>query len=245
MTSECIHGFEGTQCDICFPAAAPERPAVARPAASRTVRRTAPVRASTPAVSTAETRIHLALSITELTSVLDGGAITPQNALVHSLASELGRELRDSADVAGRPASAFVPFSLDPAGGAWEQVRHGATGPQWADAARRSVPADFVVLVSTLARVGEEVVVADGDASGSLTRLARTTDDIRRMLGRLRDDPDARSSAEVLVPDAVPFEAIQLIGVANDPAKDRVRALLTGHGLTTRVAVYPPWFATD
>lgn len=245
MTSECIHGFEGTQCDICFPAATPARPAAARPVASRPVRRTAPVRASTPAVSTAETRIHLALSIAELAAVLDRGTITPQNALVHALASELGRELRDSADVAGRPASAFVPFSLEPAGGPWEQVRQGAIGPQWADAARRSVPADFVVLVSTLARVGEDVIVADGDASGSLTRLARTPDDLRRMLGRLRDDSDARSAAEVLVPGQVPFEAIQLIGVANDPAKERVRALLAQHGLSTRVAVYPPWFATD
>ena len=245
MTSECIHGFESMQCVICFPAAAPTRPAARRAPASRPSRRESPVRASSPAVSTGETRIHLVLSIDDLSRALDAAAIGAELSVVNALASDLGRELRESAEIAGRPATSFVSFSLTPEGGAWAQLRGGASEPQWSDRARKATPADFVVLVSTLARVGEDAVVADGDASGSGTRLAYTPEDVRRMLGRLREDPAARDAAEVLVPGEVPFETIQLIGVANDPAKERVRAILAAHGTPTRVAVYPPWFAVD
>lgn len=203
------------------------------------------MRASSPALNPGETRIHLVLSIDDLAAVLDAGVIGPDLAVVNALASDLGRELRASAEVAGRPATAFVAFSLTPDGGAWGQLRRGASEPHWADRARHRTPADFVVLVSTLARVGEDAVLADGDASGSTTRVAYTAEDVRRMLGRLRDDPSARDAAEVLVPGEVPFDAIQLIGVANDPAKERVRAILAGRGASTRVAVYPPWFAND
>jgi hypothetical protein len=41
----------------------------------------------------------------------------------------------------------------------------------------------------------------------------------------------------VLATGPVSFSAIQLIGVANDRVRDRVRGYTA-----TKVAVYPPWF---
>ena len=103
--------------------------------------------------------------------------------------------------------------------------------------ARASAPFDFVVLVSTVARLGDGVVVTDGDAAGSLTRFS-TSDGITPALTRLHDS-ESLDVAEVLAPGTVLYEAIQLIGVANDRVRDRVRELSTGG---TKVAVYPPWF---
>ena len=51
------------------------------------------------------------------------------------------------------------------------------------------------------------------------------------------------AEAKQAAKDSVPFEAVQLIGVANEPQRDRVRALLDAAGVRTKVAVYPPWFA--
>jgi hypothetical protein len=87
-----------------------------------------------------------------------------------------------------------------------------------------------------------DIVVADGDAAGTYTRFAGGADPALRMLARLHNS-DHALAAEVLVKDSVPFEAVQLIGVANEPQRDRVRALLDAAGVRTKVAVYPPWFA--
>ena len=35
----------------------------------------------------------------------------------------------------------------------------------------------------------------------------------------------------------------RVLRVANEPQRDRVRALLDAAGVRTKVAVYPPWFA--
>ncbi|TAL41585.1 MAG: hypothetical protein EPN91_10215 [Salinibacterium sp.] len=45
--------------------------------------------------------------------------------------------------------------------------------------------------------------------------------------------------------DSSSFEVVTLIGVANDPVRDRVRGILTAAGYATKVAVYPPWFASS
>ncbi len=85
-------------------------------------------------------------------------------------------------------------------------------------------------------------VVADGDAAGTFTRFASGQDQALRMLSRLHNTDDALG-AEVLVFGAVPFSAVQLIGVANEPHRDRVRAVLESSSTRPKVAVYPPWFA--
>ena len=38
---------------------------------------------------------------------------------------------------------------------------------------------------------------------------------------------------------------VALIGVANEPVRDQVRALLSGTGFRPKVAVYPPWFVPE
>jgi hypothetical protein len=63
------------------------------------------------------------------------------------------------------------------------------------------------------------------------------------MLARLYGTDQAKD-AEVLVKGSVSFDAVQLIGVANDPARDRVRGILDAAGVRTKVAVYPPWFGS-
>lgn len=57
------------------------------------------------------------------------------------------------------------------------------------------------------------------------------------MLERLYDT-DVRPDAEALAKGDVPWSAVQLVGVANEKVRDRVRQLTK-----TKVAVYPPWFA--
>jgi hypothetical protein len=49
-------------------------------------------------------------------------------------------------------------------------------------------------------------------------------------------------AAEALSPVPVPLSSVALIGVANEPVRDRVREMLRGASATPRVAVYPPWF---
>jgi hypothetical protein len=53
-------------------------------------------------------------------------------------------------------------------------------------------------------------------------------------------------STTALESGPVPWSAITLIGVANDPARDQVRAILAQHSgaASTKVAVNPPWFQT-
>jgi hypothetical protein len=51
-------------------------------------------------------------------------------------------------------------------------------------------------------------------------------------------------STKSLESGPVPWSAVTLVGVANDPARDRVRAMFAPHGgaVATKVAVNPPWF---
>jgi hypothetical protein len=67
--------------------------------------------------------------------------------------------------------------------------------------------------------------------------FATTPSEVDGMLRRLHGTDQVRD-AEVLVKDSFAFDAVQLIGVANEPMRDRVRELVGD----TKVAVYPPWF---
>ncbi|MBX3099732.1 MAG: DUF4433 domain-containing protein [Salinibacterium sp.] len=185
----------------------------------------------------AQQRVYHVTHIRNLELVLESGLLSASATPTVDVSSPLTRELRYTAEVVPtRSVANHVPFYLTPTATLWTDLLSGAHDEtRWSAAARAAASVDFVVLVTTVAALGPDAVVADGDAAASLTRFA-TGDEIARALTRLHDS-DRWEGAEVLAFDSVPFDAIQLIGVANDRVRDRVRAL-TG----TKVAVYPPWF---
>lgn len=250
MTSaECIHGFDQGLCDICFP----KKPVVP-PRAIRASRAATPVRAprpaqsrsasSAPPVSLLDQRVFHVTHVRNFEGIIGAGGLVAGERPEVDLSSDLARELRATAEVApGEPVSEYVPWYLSADATVWNELRAGASDPRWSAAARAVAPSDLVVLVSTVRDLTASgtVVVADGDAAGTYTRFAAESDQVLRMLSRLHNAEEALG-AELLVKALVPFEAVQVIGVANDPARDRVRSLLTGASITARVSVYPPWF---
>ena len=246
--TECIHGLDGQQCDVCFPQKLPEKPVAVRAAAPRKTAEVRPARVGTSVKSrrpVAEQRVYHVTHVRNLEGILADGELRAEATPAVSLYSELGLELRHTAEVStGRTVSEFVAFAITPDSHDWSEIRAGAHEPGWSAAVRGSAPTDFVFLISTIGTLGE-VTVADGDAAGSLTRFASEPGDVRRMLDRMTDYPELGAAAEVLVDGSVPLASIRLVGVANEPAKERVRAILAGSGFSPRIAVYPPWFAQE
>ena len=252
--AECIHGFDDGLCDTCFPKALPPRPAAVRPAsrssAGAAPRRearatTAPRKVTAPSASLLDQRIYHVTHVSNLDRILQDGIVAPASATPElDVSSALTRELRETAIVTGGGSVAqYVPFLLAPDATSWLELRGGAAQPRWSARARAASSTDFVFLVSTVRAVSAvpaDVAVCDADAAGTLTRFA-AGDAVLGMLSRLHGSPQT-AEAELLVRERVPVEAIQLIGVANDPVRARVRAMLEAAGRTTKVAVYPPWF---
>lgn len=232
---ECIHGLEIPLCDICYPKAVPEKPRVVRPATTRAPR-VAGVTTTRKSISSAEQRVYHVTHIRNLESIVAQGLLADAAPLV-DLSTDLTRELRRSAEVTpGDSVADYVPFYLSPTATLWEQLREGAADEtRWSAAARAAASTDFVFLVSTVAALGPETVVTDGDAAGSLTRFAGG-EAVTRMLEHLHDSEQSME-AEVLTKGSVPFDAVQLIGAANDRMREQVKRLSS-----IRVAVYPPWF---
>ncbi len=250
MAAECIHGFEEGLCDTCFPKAPPVRPAavkalrVSAPRASAGARPAKRTAAGTGApVNLLDQRVYHVTHLSNLPEILAARELVAGAGatLEVDLSSPLTRELRTTAEVApGVSVASHVPFALAPDSVFWEELRRGAVEPRWSAAARLAASHDFVFLVSTLRTLGS-FVLADGDAAGTYTRFAAAPDAALGMLGRLHGAEQLRD-AEALVAGSVPFDSVQLIGVANEPVRDRVRSLLASAGLATKVAVYPPWF---
>ncbi|CAN5151306.1 hypothetical protein BH09ACT5_BH09ACT5_07850 [soil metagenome] len=238
---ECIHGLEIPLCDACYPKAQPEKaaPAPRTPRAPRSTR-VAGVATSRKSIDPATQRVYHVTHISNLESILDADQLIAGASPTVDVSTALTRELRLTAEVApGRSVADYVPFYLAPTALRWDELRHGAEDEtRWSAAARTSASVDFVVLVTTVSALGPDAVVADGDAAASLTRFA-TGEEIIRALTRLHDT-STTDAAEVLAREAVPFSSIQLIGVANDRVRDRVRELTS-----TKVAVYPPWFQAE
>lgn len=239
---ECIHGLEIPLCDACYPKAPREVPVVARAARSTTPRATrgSVVNSSRKSIDPARQRVYHVTHIGNLEAILDAGELNAQSPPLVDLSTALTRELRATAEVTpGRSVSDYVSFYLAPAATVWDDLRRGADDQtRWSDAARSAAFADFVVLVTTVSALGPDAVVTDGDAAGSLTRFS-TGDEITRALTKLHDS-ETLDAAEVLAHGSVPFESIQLVGVANDRVRDRVRELTAA-----KVAVYPPWFQAE
>jgi len=251
---ECIHGFEREFCDICSPRKAPEpvRPARRAPATERSPR---PSRASTagsardssgprgPVIDPATHRVFHVTHRDTLEFILDAGELIPGAEVPVDLSTPLIRELRatvpatDDATVAD-----CVAFALSDQASWWRDLRDGALDrTRWTDAARALRPTDLVVLVATLGAL-PGAVVTDADAASAVARVAREPEAIARTIARVKAGTGALEG-EALVPGPVPFEAIVLIGVANEPARDRVRELLAATGRRdVRILLSPEWF---
>lgn len=261
--AECIHGLEAGLCDQCFPKAVPLLEIVTA-AGQRNARAKAAVtrRAASAASKTVESvgdqRIYHLTHVRNLPQILSAGELLADasDAWVDRPAVDLSsadtRESRRATAVSGLGSAnvaEFVPFFLVPNATIWEDIRANTPDPRLSSDARDVVVADFVLLVSTVKQAAEDtddgaIVVTDGDAAHVLTRFAASTESSERMLRRLRADDNVETivEAELLVKDRYPFELVTLIGVANDRARDEVKAILKSSAHSPKVAVYPPWF---
>lgn len=253
--AECIHGFDEGLCDVCFPRTPAPAPKAVRPAATRTSAPRATSRATavrTPAASGAPAtlklagrRVHHVTHIRTLESIALDGELRAGAEPDVDVSSATTRELRETATVPdGRSVASFVSFAISPDSTRWQELREGAEGAHWSDAARASRATDFVILAVPVDALGDEVVFADGDAGAVETRFSVGVESGTQALRRLHaSDPDFRD-AELLVRGPVPLSAVAAITVANEKVRDRVRELFSDAGLTApRIAVYPPAFA--
>jgi hypothetical protein len=269
VNDECIHGFERELCDICAPRkreplldadgevrTIPKRraasrkpeslrstPALARDSAAVAV---AAQSAARPVASFSSQRVYHWTHVSNLPAIVAAAEIRAGVAAEPELdvSSEATRALRGGVTTAaGTPVAEHVPFSLSPHASAWDVLRSGAEGYEWSDAARTARATDFVMLVVPVTALGDEFVVTEGDAAVQGVRQGAGLDDASSMIRRFSlADPDLLEP-EVLVPGAVPFEAVSLVGVPNDKMRDRVKQLLAdAGGHAPRVSVYPPWF---
>lgn len=270
LADECIHGFDDGLCAICFPPPEPEpRPVVVaapRSGARGTSRGRPPARvpgasrpmipAGAPQVDIKAMRIYHVTHIDNLAPILDTGALLADAAgaaPVVDVAAPGAREFRRTAAVAGADAvvADYVPFLLTTDAHVWNAVRTATPDPRLAEGAERRQPAEFVILVSSVASaIGEAVdvpatiVVSNADAALGASLVASEWPDAQRALQRLHLDDEGAGldAAELLVRECLPLDRVALIAVANDPMRDRVRAALAAAGMRIRVAVYPPWF---
>ncbi len=252
--AECIHGFDEGLCDVCFPRTpAPAVKAAARPAPTRTTTTRAATARQASASGAPATlrlpgrRVHHVTHVRTLESIALDGELRADAEPDVDVSSATTRELRASATLPdGRSVASFVSFSLSPDSTRWQELREGAEGAHWSDAARAATATDFVILAVPVDALGGDVVFADGDAAAVATRFAQGIEAGTQSLRRLHAvDPDFRD-AELLAPGPVPLSAVAAITVANDRVRDRVRELFGDAGLAApRIAVYPPAFATE
>jgi len=251
--AECIHGFDEGLCDVCYPrtpAPAP-RPVTSRTPAARAAGRAG---ARTPAGPAAPAtlrlpgrRVHHVTHLRTLESIALDGELRADAEPDVDLSSATTRELRATATVPdGRSVASLVAFAVSPDSTRWQELREGAAGSHWSDAARAARPADLVILAVPVDALGADVVFADADAAGVATRFAVGVESGTQALRRLHaTDPDFRD-AELLAVGPVPLAAVAAITVANERVRDRVRELFADAGVPVpRIAVYPPAFAAD
>jgi hypothetical protein len=243
------------------------KPRVTRPRASSLTAPRKPEPAGSlrnPPVDVSDQRLYHVTHVSNLPHILSSGRLLAdaneawEKRPVVDISSSETRESRRTivvSDDQGASVASYVPFFLSPASSVWMSVRENVADPRLSAAIRESLPSDYVILVSSVKAVldaheAEEaerdaaVVVTDGDAAHTLTRFATTREAADRVLRKLRADEESVQilAAEYLVRDEVPFELVSLIGVANDKARDAVKAIVKASDFGTRVAVYPPWF---
>ena len=244
--AECIHGFDDGLCDVCFPRRPePVRPvrAASGPRAPRAgVSRAAP--SAPPTLRLPGRRVFHVTHLRTLESIALDGALRADAAPDVDVSSATTRELRSSATVPdGRSVASLVAFALAQDSTRFAELREGAAGGHWSDAARAAKPAEFVILAVPVDALGADLVLSDGDAAASTTRFAEGLEAGTSALRRLHAaDPDFRD-AELLVPGPVPLDAVAIVTVANERVRDAVRATFAAAGRPApRVAVFPPVF---
>ena len=216
------------------------------------------------AYNLATQRVFHFTHIRNLASILADGALRADAAPAVDLTSQLAREARaDLETPVGSRVADHVAFALTAESERWRELRaifarETPVTPHWAAIVAAQAASDFVVLAVPVAKLGAEVIVSDGDAAAGSSRFAIGVDAGNTLLRQRRSsayfaDPDDTSAdiglrdAELLAGANVPVKSIALIGVAHEPARDRVREILGsswpgGIGPAPKVAVYPPWF---
>ena len=248
LVVECIHGLDEALCDLCTPKPVPKieasAPKVVRSRGSSAKSRVAG--AAGPTVQSVDQRIYHLTHMQNLEGILSGGYLLADSQgaqPVVDISSADYREERRAATIDGESVADFVPFFVTPDSALWRSIRSSAPDPRIAPEIRQSSPAEFVVLVTTVGKAGRDSsVVAVGDAADAQTRFATTPEQATRELGRMRGDDDLLGQAELLVRERLAFEAVTLIGVANDRARNQVREILSLSVFDTKVSIYPPWF---
>ena len=259
---ECKHGFELEFCDICSPRRAPEpmkparrtTPVVRAPRAPRSTTGATTPRSSSrrpvsgsprgPIINTATHRVFHVTHRDTLEWILEHGELRADVETPVDLSTPLIRELRATVPATeGLTVADCVSFALSDQASWWRDLRDGALDrTRWSDAARELRPADLVVLVATLGSL-PDAVVSDADAASTVARIASTPEEIARTIAKVKAGTGGLEG-EVLVPRPVTFESVVLIGVANEPARDRVREMLAAtNRRDVRVALSPEWFA--
>lgn len=211
-----------------------------------------------PPVDPAKLRVYHLTHLDNLARILGAGALLadagePAASPVVDISAPAARDYRRAASVGEGEATLadYVPFFLSVDAHLWVAIRDGEADPRLAPvpSGETRAAADFVLLVSSAAQAlgaranaPEQVVAAASDAALPGAELAVGWSEAERVLRRIAVDDDGLASGELLVKGDVPLERIQLIAVANDRVRDRVRAALSAVGAKTRVAVYPPWF---
>ena len=190
-------------------------------------------------------RVHHVTHVRTLESIALDGEVRADAEPDVDVSSATTRELRATATVPdGRSVASFVAFSIAQDSTRWQELREGAVGSHWSDAARAAKASEFVILAVPVDALGGDVVFADGDAGAVATRFATGVEAGTQALRRLHAiDPEFRD-AELLAAGPVPLEAVAVVTVANDRVRDEVRAIFTNAGRRApRIAVYPPAFA--
>jgi hypothetical protein len=250
---ECIHGLDEELGDLCSPRQRPELPDPVVPVRKAPAARKAPARVPgakrvgvevLPDFDLANMRVHHWTHVSNVEGILAEGRIRAGATPELDVSSPETREKREAVTVpSGAAVSAHVPFALSPDASTWNEVRSGAAGEHWSDAARSTKATDFVVLVAPVASLDGNLVVADVDATAPLARFAAGIAEGGALVRRASLADPELLAVEILVPDSVDLSAVTLIGVPNDKMRDRVKALVNeAGGAKPRVAVYPPWF---
>lgn len=195
-----------------------------------------------------------------LPSILAGGSILCDD-LLHdddrtegaevALSSDENRAARRRITIDDASVSAYVPFFLSPDAAVWGSIRGREPNVRLDPDLVRTSPNDYVMLVATVASIRAlettDLVIADGDAAGGLTRFASEPDEADRMLARfaLDESGEQKLVAEALVRGEVPVSALSIIGVSSIKQRERVKQLLADVGLRTKVAAHQPWFVAQ
>lgn len=262
MSDECIHGFPTELCDICAPrqrdASEPLTPTPRRTRITANLR-TVPGKEAAPAHSLrspvpdlpeardfASLRAHHVTHLDNLDDIVGASAILAADAVtpVVDVSSPATRSVRAEAQAPdGSSLAAHVPFTLSPDALRWDELRTGAEGGRWSDAARRTKAIEYVMLVVPVSAFGDSVIIADQDADAEDVRFAVGTDAATNLIRRTDFTDPEMLGLELLAGPSVPFSAVAVIGVPNDRVRASVKAILADHGgYAPRVAVFPPWF---